>query len=157
MVSRPTAERRFTPVRPRITSAPRRNSLAMVSATNTERERHTSEKKSRKPSRNATAPASSPSSKDPPKLRFTLSKEVLRQASSGPTPVRKSRKSPMGILTLLKKGGPTLILLPETASESTGKSVPESTATHATNRIRLLKRKLDSRDTRASSWLSLLR
>ena len=63
----------------------------------------------------------------------------------------------MGIITLLKKGGPTLILLPSTHSERTGKSVPQSTAKQAARRMRLLKRKLDSRETRESSWLSLRR
>ena len=39
------------------------------------------------------------------KLRLSASKEVLRQASSGPTPVRSSRKSAIGTFTLLKNGG----------------------------------------------------
>ena len=47
-----------------------------------------------------------------------------------------------------------LILFPVTASESTGKSVPQSTAKHAASKIKLLNRKLDSRDTSESSWLS---
>ena len=81
------------------------------------------------------------------KFLFRLSTEVFRQASSGPTPVRKSRNKPMGILTLLKNGAPTLILDPATHSERTGKSVPERTATQATSRIKLLNRKLDSRET----------
>ena len=57
----------------------------------------------------------------------------------------------MGMFTLLKNGGPTLILLPETHSERTGKSVPHSTAKQAASRIRLLNRKLDSRETSESS------
>ena len=57
----------------------------------------------------------------------------------------------MGIFTVLKNGAPTLIFEPRTASESTGKSVPEITATQATSRIRLLNRKLDSRETSESS------
>src|SRR5882672_2040732 len=77
-----------------------------------------------------------------PKLRFRLSVEVFRQARSGPTPVRNSNSNPIGIFTLLKNGAPTLILSPVNHSENTGKSVPESTATHATRSIRLLKRKL---------------
>ncbi len=77
--------------------------------------------------------------------------EVLRQASSGPTPVRNSRNMAMGIFTRLKNGGPTLIFVPRTDSDSTGKSVPARTATQATSRIRLLNRKLDSRETRESS------
>ena len=57
----------------------------------------------------------------------------------------------MGRLILLKKGTPTLILVPRTHSESTGNNVPEITATQATSRIRLLNRKLDSRETSESS------
>src|SRR6202795_1517637 len=102
-------------------------------------------------------PAIKPPPKGHAKLRLSASKEVLRQASSGPAPVSNSRKSAIGTFTLLKKGAPTLILLPCTHSESTGKSVPHNTAKHAARRIRLLKRKLDSRETSESSWLSLRR
>src|SRR6202034_1265499 len=112
---------------------------------------------SRKPKTSATTPATTPPSNGHAKFRFRASKEVFRHASKGPTPVSNKRNSAMGIFTLLKKGGPTLILLPTTHSESTGKSVPHRTAKHAANKIRLLNRKLDSRDTRESSWLSLRR
>src|ERR1700675_3826893 len=104
-----------------------------------------------------TEPPKRPTISGQAKFRFRLSAEVFRQASSGPTPVRKSRSRPIGMLTLLKKGAPTLILEPETASDKTGKSVPESTATQETSRIRLLKRKLDSRETMASNWFSLFK
>src|SRR5580693_8780600 len=97
-----------------------------------------------------TAPPTTPIISGQVKFRFRLSTEVFRQASSGPTPVRKSSNSPIGMFTLLKNGAPTLILDPESASDKTGKSVPESTATQETSRIRLLNRKLDSRDTMAS-------
>src|SRR6202022_2337694 len=101
-----------------------------------------------------TAVATPPSNGQPKFLR-RLSTEVLRQARSGPTPVRNSRNMAIGMLTRLKNGGPTLIFVPRIASESTGKSVPERTATQATNRIKLLKRKLDSREIIESNWLSL--
>src|SRR5512146_753735 len=91
------------------------------------------------------------------KLRFRLSNEVLRQASSGPTAVSKSSSRATGTLTRLKKGGPTVTLWPCTHSESTGKSVPQSTVKQATNRTRLLKRKLDSREMSDSSRFSLCR
>src|SRR5579863_9564493 len=106
---------------------------------------------SRKPKTKPRIPASNPPAKGHAKLRFRASKDVLRQASSGPTPVSSSRKSAIGTFTLLKKGAPTLILLPCTHSESTGKSVPHNTAKQAASRMRLLKRKLDSRETRESS------
>src|SRR5271169_162481 len=98
-----------------------------------------------------TAPATTPTIRGHAKFRFRLSTEVLRQASSGPTPVRKSRSRPIGMFTLLKNGAPTLILEPESASDKTGKSVPDRTAMHETSRIKLLKRKLDSRETIASN------
>src|SRR5437016_4957122 len=40
------------------------------------------------------------------KAFFKLSTDVLRQANSGPTPVRKSRNRPMGMFTLLTVGPP---------------------------------------------------
>src|SRR5208282_6122612 len=104
-----------------------------------------------------TTPTSAPPARGQAKLRRRLSSEVRRQASSGPTPVKNSRKRPMGMFTLLKKGAPTLILLPVKASEMTGKSVPQRTAKQAARRIKLLKRKLDSRETMESSWFSLFR
>src|SRR5436309_6028000 len=91
------------------------------------------------------------------RLRRMLAKEVLRHASSGPTPVRNIRNKPIGRIILLKNGGPTLILCPCTASDKIGKSVPQSTAKHAASSTRLLNRKLDSRETRASSLFSVLR
>src|SRR3972149_6961956 len=80
-----------------------------------------------------------------------LSSAVLRQAKSGPTPVRKRRRRPIGILTLLKKGGPTEIFMPRIACEKTGNIVPQNMAKQATTRIRLLKRKALSRDSKESS------
>src|SRR5271154_1112697 len=93
------------------------------------------------PARKRITPPMSPSISGHAKLRFKLSAEVFRHASSGPTPVRKRRKRPSGILTLLKNGAPTLIFEPETASDKTGNSVPARTATHETSKIKLLKRK----------------
>ncbi len=80
--------------------------------------------------------------------------EALRQAISGPMPVRASRNSPSGTLTRLKKGGPTVILVPRTASERIGKSVPQSTEKAMPTRTRLLNRKAASRLTIDSSFAS---
>src|SRR5580704_5330503 len=91
------------------------------------------------------------------KLRLTRSKEVVRQASSGPMPVSRIRKIAIGTLTRLKNGGPTVTFDPVTASDSTGNSVPQSTAKHETSRTRLLNRKLDSRETSDSSRCSLFK
>src|SRR5437660_491952 len=108
--------------------------MPMVVATKTHRIQHASGKNSRRPTANTIAPETKPAASGPPKFRFRLSTEVLRHASNGPTPVRKSKRSPMGIFTLLKKGAPTLIFDPDSVSESTGKSVPERTATQDTSR-----------------------
>src|SRR5262252_3479644 len=89
------------------------------------------------------------------KFRRRLSSEVCRHASNGPIPVRNTRNNPIGMLTRLKKGGPTVTLLPVTHSDNTGNSVPQSTAKHETSSTRLLHRKLDSRDTSESSRCSL--
>ena len=63
----------------------------------------------------------------------------------------------MGMFTRLKNGASTLIFSPVTASEITGNSVPQSTAKQLASRIRLLNRKLDSRESTLSSCASLLR
>src|ERR1700674_1026590 len=97
------------------------------------------------------APAIRPINNGHPKLRLRLSSDVLRQASRGPTPVRNKSNKPMGIFTLLKNGVPTLIRSPVNHSLKTGKSVPHSTAMQDTSKIKLLKRKLDSRETMESS------
>src|SRR6185436_9148034 len=81
-----------------------------------------------------------------------LSVEVRRQANSGPTPVRNSRKSPIGIISRLNQAGSRLIFSPENFSEIIGNRVPQSTAKQLANRMRLLNRKLDSRETTLSSW-----
>src|ERR1700737_4440741 len=145
------------PERERITRAPRKNSMLIVVVTKTQSIRHTNEKNSRTPSAKTTTPESKPAIRGQPKLRFKLSTEVLRQASKGPTPVRKSSIKPIGMFTLLKNGAPTLIFEPENHSENTGNNVPERTAMQETSKIKLLKRKLDSRETIESSWFSLLR
>src|SRR4029078_3744795 len=91
------------------------------------------------------------------KFVFTLFVDALRHASSGPTPVRNIRKIAMGTLTLLKNGALTVIFLPVRASEKTANIVPQKTAKHAASNIRLLKRKLLSRETMDSIWVSLFR
>ena len=91
------------------------------------------------------------------KARFKLSNELRRQAINGPTPVSSSRNIPMGMFTRLKKGVPTLIFSPVTASEITGNNVPHSTAKQLASRIRLLNMKADSRERTLSRRASLFR
>src|SRR6266852_410292 len=157
MVKSTAETRNEAPDRERITRAPRKNSMPMVLVTKTQSIKHTSEKNSRTPSANTATPANKPITTGQPKLRLRLSVEVLRQASSGPTPVRNRSIKPIGIFTLLKNGAPTLIRELENHSENTGNRVPERTAMQETSRIKLLNRKLDSRETIESSWFSLLR
>src|SRR5580704_8181314 len=99
-------------------------------------------------------PDTAPTRSGHTKFRFKLSIEVLRHASNGPTPVRNKSASPMGIITLLKNGAPTLMRLLVNHSENTGNNVPDSTAMHATRNNKLLNKKLDSRDTIESSIFS---
>src|SRR5215475_1683647 len=91
------------------------------------------------------------------KLRFRLSTEVLPQARSGPIAVSRSNSSATGMLTRLKKGGPTVTFVPCTHSDSTGNRVPHNTVKQATTKSRLLNRKLDSREIIDSSLCSLRR
>src|SRR5437868_6733741 len=55
--------------------------------------RQISENNSRNPRANATTPANSPFPSGHPKLRFKLSVEIFRHASSGPTPVKNKSRS----------------------------------------------------------------
>src|SRR5258708_8401134 len=84
-----------------------------------------------------------------------LSVDVFRHASNGPTPVKNSSRNPSGMFTLLKNGAPTLIREPLRYSEKTGKTVPETTATHATSTTKLLKRTRASRHPIESHSFSL--
>ena len=76
---------------------------------------------------------------------------ALRQAMSGPTPVRNSRARPIGTIHLLKKGGPTVIRSPVTASERVGNIVANRMKNAANSRIQLLTVKAASRDSHESS------
>src|SRR5262245_17605723 len=86
------------------------------------------------------------------RLRFAV--EALRQAMSGPTPVRASSSNPIGTLTLLKNGGPTVIFVPRTASDRMGNSVPHKTEKATPTKSRLLNRNAASRLTKDSRFTS---
>src|ERR1019366_626317 len=88
------------------------------------------------------------------KLRRRLSTDVFRQENNGPT---HSRNRPMGTISRLYQSASSEIWFPETAAEITGNSVPHNTAKQLASRIRLLNRKLDSRETTLSNCASLLR
>src|SRR5690348_14430609 len=91
------------------------------------------------------------------KFRRRLSSDVRRHENNGPTPVRNSRNSPIGTISRLYQSASSEILSPVVYSEMTGNSVPHNTAKQLASRIRLLNRKLDSRETTLSSCDSLLR
>src|ERR1700744_6257529 len=84
-------------------------------------------------------------------LRRRILSEVRRQAKRGPTPVRKSRNNPMGTMRRLYQSKSSEILLLVKYSEIFGKSVPQRTEKQLARRMRLLNRKLDSRETTLSS------
>src|SRR6201994_5140037 len=86
-------------------------------------------------------------------LRMILN-DGLGHANSGPMPVRNKRNKPIGSATRLKKGAPTVTLLPCTYSEMIGNRVPHRIVKQAASSTRLLNRKLDSRDTSDSSLCS---
>src|SRR3954463_14639468 len=93
----------------------------------------------------------------PAKCRRKLSREVFLHESSGPRAVSSSNPRNIGIVTRLKNGGPTVTLVPCTHSDRRGKSVPQRIVKQAASSSRLLKRKLDSRETSASNLFSLFR
>ena len=126
-------------------------------ATNRQKPSEMMAQKLRTPNARSTPASASAASPGHWKLRRRLSAEVRRQANSGPTPVRNSRNSPIGIMRRLNQAASRLIFSPLTASEITGNSVPHSTAKQLASRIRLLNRKLDSREITLSSCASLFR
>ena len=83
--------------------------------------------------------------------RRRFATDARRQAISGPMPVRSRSSRPSGMFTVLKNGGPTVILLPRTASLMIGKSVPHSTEKAIPTSTRLLYRNAASRLTMLSS------
>ncbi len=62
----------------------------------------------------------------------------LLHATRGHNPVRKSRARPIGVITALKNGAPTVILTPLTASEIMGKRVPQKTVKTIPTKSKLL-------------------
>src|SRR5215475_11799509 len=159
------------PVLPAMTRPPRRNSEATVNTTRAPSTAATREYKyamstqglrpNAEPHDGGVATRNIPTPKAPSagqrKFRFRLSVEVLRQASNGPMAVSSSSSNANGTATLLKKGGPTVILCPSTHSVRTGNNVPHSTVKQIRRKSQLLNKKLDSRETIDSSLCSLFR
>ena len=84
---------------------------------------------------------------------FKFSADALRQAMSGPTPVRNSSTRPTGAIVLLKNGGPTVMRSCAIHSDSVGNIVAVRMKSARRGRIQLLRRKANSRDSHESSSL----
>ena len=117
----------------------------MVPATNPQSAYATIAYGARMPSATSSTATTTPTVSGVANCRFRFDTDALRHAMSGPIPVSASSKSPSGMLTVLKNGGPTVILWPVTHSDSTGKSVPHSTAKAMPQSTRLLYRNAASR------------
>ena len=82
---------------------------------------------------------------------------ILRHATIGPMPISATSTSASGVTTRLNQGGPTLASVPVTASEMSGKNVPQNTTRQSATSTRLLSRKNASRESSESSRASLRR
>src|SRR3954453_8145650 len=70
---------------------------------------------------------------------------------SGPTPVKNSRMMPMGTIHLLKKGGPTVMRSPSSASDRVGNIVANMMKNAANSSTQLLTVNAASRDSHDSN------
>ena len=75
---------------------------------------------------------------------------VFLQEISGHIPVRRIKAIPIGTVMVLKKGAPTVIFVPLTASDIIGNKVHHRIAKTAPSNIRLLNKKDDSLDKKES-------
>jgi len=107
----------------------RRHEDAQNQAEQREKFAHANRKKNR--------PRRQPHKQRPAEISLETFRGSLSPCQQRSTPVRNNRISPMGMLTLLKNGAPTLMREPENHSEKTGNSVPDSTAIHETSKIKL--------------------
>jgi hypothetical protein len=96
------------------------------------------------PTRRSAITTTTPAETGTTNWRRRFSGLAFLQAMRGPIPVSATRNSPSGTLTRLKNGGPTVILVPRTASDMIGNSVPQSTENAIPTKARLLKRKAAS-------------
>ena len=70
----------------------------------------------------------------------------LAPGDERPDAGQSSSRRPSGTFTLLKNGGPTVILVPRTASDRIGNRVPHSTEKATPTQQQLLKRNAASRE-----------
>ena len=81
-----------------------------------------------------TAPSRNARQGGPQEIRLRLSREVLRQASSGPTAVSNSSSKRHRNRHPVEEGAPTVTLLPCTHSGKHGNQVPHSTVKQASTK-----------------------
>ena len=86
----------------------------------------------------STPPATTATAVGQRRLNPSARSELRRQATSGPIPISNSSGSPKTRRKKLKYGGPTVIGVPRTASESSGKATPQSTVSAKATSSRLL-------------------
>ena len=82
---------------------------------------------------------------------------TLRHASTGPIPESRTSTSAIGVVRRSNQGGPTLAFSPVSASEMSGKKVPQKITRQRPTSTRLFSRKKDSRESSESSLASLRR
>ena len=79
---------------------------------------------------------------------------TFRHASTGPTPVSSTSTSASGVVSRSNHGGPTVSSVPVSASEMSGKNVPQRITRQSPTSTRLFSRKNASRESSESSRAS---
>ncbi len=149
-----SAVKTSVPVARRRTPAPRQNSWTMVIITKrAEREAQTRTTRTARRAHTTAPPVTTPAAVGHMNWFVMLRSVDLRQASSGPTPVRNSRIKPTGVSHLLKNGAATVLRPSPSASLSVGNIVENSTKNAANSSTQLLARNAASRDVHESSSL----
>ncbi len=80
------------------------------------------------------------------KTRFADAQVTRRQASSGPIPVKRTRRIASGVVYLSNQGAASELFWPVKSSEISGKKVPQAITTVIPTSSKLLIRKIDSRE-----------
>src|SRR5687767_1880665 len=132
------AVNRSVPVLLRRITAPRQNSWKMVANTKPEKTNAMNDAGTRTPSANIATPVTTALRTGHMNWNLRFETDVLRQASSGPTPVSSSSVNPIGTIQRLKNGGPIVMRSPVIASLSVGNIVANKMKNAQNSRIQLL-------------------
>jgi hypothetical protein len=106
------------------------------------------------PPATSAASVTSPATTGQTNVRRRLATVARRHAITGPMPDSRTRTSASGTVYRSNHGGPTAALVPVTASEISGKNVPQNTTKHRPTSTRLFSRKTASRENSESSRAS---